>query len=328
MRNLSRYAGTVFIALTLAVVLFLAFGKIAYAGDEHRPPNRPPDRMSPPVTVEAGASSTSVADSASTSSATSESVSGAEATGGNATATGGNATQSQSLISISGAEGQVGATSADGTGDILSPSTEVTVEGDRVENNSTNVVLVPNNNTSGCMRVYGLSFGNGEGAGAFGAPFRDKACDFEQAADDAAAMGEHDIAWWWRCHKKNLYSTFKGKGETKEMAQLQCWNSMMELLVPTGHVVIEADEYDQLMAQSVQQEEFNEAVEQAEYRYAQQQNLLEELEDDHEEKERELERLKREAAALRKEQEQDESRRQRVLKQLEDTKRGSESDSQ
>lgn len=93
-----------------------------------------------------------------------------------------------------------------------------------------NAVLVPNNNTAGCLRVYGLSFGNGEGAGAFGVPFRDKACDFEQAADDAAATGAHEIAWYWRCHKPNLYKQFKERGNSREEAISSCHQKMVGLL--------------------------------------------------------------------------------------------------
>jgi len=79
----------------------------------------------------------------------------------------------------------------------------------RVENNSSNIVMVPNNNTENCLRVWGLAFGkNGESA-AFGLPFRSKKCDYEQAADDAFAQGEREIGWFWKCENTNLSKSFK-----------------------------------------------------------------------------------------------------------------------
>ena len=78
---------------------------------------------------------------------------------------------------------------------------------------------------------------------------------------------------------------------------------------PPGAVTIEEDEYNALVAQAVQKEEFEEAVERGEYRYAQQQSLIEELQEqvaEHEDDDEKLERLKQEAAALRAAQEAEE----------------------
>ena len=159
------------------------------------------------------------------------------------------------------------------------------------------------------MRVFGLSFGNGDGAGGLGYPHRDRACDFEQAADDAAAIGNHKIAWWWRCHKNNLLKTFKTRGMSDEEAQLACWNSMIQMLdndepepVPTGGIFIPEEEYETLMMAQVQQEE----LELLEDKYAQQQSLIEELQEEikeHETEQADIDRLKRQAAELRREQE-------------------------
>jgi len=96
------------------------------------------------------------------------------------------------------------------------------VEGDRVENNSSNVVLVPNNNTESCVRVFGLAFGKNGESGAVGFPWRSKACDYEQAADDAFAAGERELGWFWKCQNKNLYRTFKLDGMTNDEAKLEC----------------------------------------------------------------------------------------------------------
>ncbi len=175
------------------------------------------------------------------------------------------------------------------------------------ESNNTNVVLVPNNNTSGCMRVWGISFGGREGAAALGIPTRDEACDLELAADDAAAIGQHDIAWFWRCHKKNLYKQFDGD---KSAAIQNCHSKMMgiEADAPVGKVILGQDEYDNLILAQVQQAE----VDELEDKYMQQQMTLEELQKEVESYESEqaaIDRLKREAAALRAKQEEEEARR-------------------
>jgi len=190
---------------------------------------------------------------------------------------------------------------------------------------NTNVVLVPNNNTAGCLRVYGLSFGNGDGAAALGIPTRDKACDYEAAADDAASTGDHDIAWYWRCHKENLYKPFRDKGESAESAIVDCFAKMTEMLgvsvggsdqqVPTGYVLLLEGEHDALILAQIQQEELDEYAEQSEFRYVQQKSLIESLQQEvseYQDDTEEIERLKREAAALRKKQEAEDARRSRV----------------
>lgn len=99
---------------------------------------------------------------------------------------------------------------------------DVTVEGDSVENNSSNVVLVPNNNTESCVRVFGLAFGKNGESGALGVPWRSKACDYEQAADDAFAAGERELGWFWKCQNKSLYKTFQLDGMSKDEAKHEC----------------------------------------------------------------------------------------------------------
>lgn len=144
---------------------------------------------------------------------------GAEATGGNATIN----------IGTNGGEGGVDSRSTSSQGALSSNASNdgVTVEGDRVENNSSNIVLVPNNNTESCLRVWGISFGKDGTAGALGIPWRSGACDFEQAADDAFAAGERDLGWFWKCKSKNLFKQFKSKGDDADMAQVKCYDRMM-----------------------------------------------------------------------------------------------------
>lgn len=95
------------------------------------------------------------------------------------------------------------------------------------ENNSSTTVLVPNNNTESCVRVWGLAFGRNGESGALGIPWRSKKCDYEQAADDAFAAGERELGWFWKCQNPNLYKSFKDKGETSEQAQQDCHARMV-----------------------------------------------------------------------------------------------------
>lgn len=179
--------------IILIFVLALAMQE-AEATDNRPPDNRPPDREGQPINVQAQA--TSEAGSESTSAATS---------------------YSEGSTSSSSSQGGTASATNDG----------VTVEGDRVENNSSNVVLVPNNNTESCLRVFGLAFGrNGESA-ALGIPWRSKKCDFEQAADDAFAGGERDLGWFWKCHNKNLYQQFRQGKKNVELEIESCHARML-----------------------------------------------------------------------------------------------------
>lgn len=287
-----RQAGKIGVALLILV---------AMAVQATPPNNRPPDNRPPSGEINVNSQSEAEAAALAHASASAELQNETTVTATNtATAEGGH-----------GGDGGTGIAEAAGG---HATNEGITVEGDEFnsESTNTNVVLVPNNNTSDCNRVYGISFGNGEGAGALGVPFRDKSCDYEQAADDAAAVGNHKIAWWWRCHKPNLYKTFKGKDETKEMAQLKCWNSMVQMLEPQAAVV---DESGYMMAQVSEEQ-----LELVENRINQQQNLIQSLEKDHADKDAEIERLKHQAAKLRAEQKQQEdadaARRAAALKAL------------
>ena len=90
------------------------------------------------------------------------------------------------------------------------------------------VIMIPNNNTEKCLRIFGLAFSTQDGGGGIGFPWRSAACDFEQAADDAFAGGERDLGWFWKCQSKNLYKPFRSKGESKESAMTDCQNRMMQ----------------------------------------------------------------------------------------------------
>ena len=306
---------------TVLMALFFITAKVSYATPpDNRPPdNRPPDR--PPV---GDINVQTVNENFSQSEAEAYAQAGAEAfnqTTVTTTAQGGDGGDGGSVTVNIGGDGE------DGTGALVNDTSTNSFQGGDTNFNSestnTNVVVVPNNNTANCMRVFGLSFGNGDGAGGLGYPHRDKACDFEQAADDAAAIGNHKIAWWWRCHKKNLLKTFKTKDMSDEMAQLSCWNSMMDMLsvpgsddpLPAGQVIIPESEYQELMLAQVQQED----LELLEERYAQQQNLIDALQEEvaeHDSEQEEIDRLKRESAKLRAAQEAEEKKREDIQAQF------------
>lgn len=143
--------------------------------------------------------------------ATSEATATAEATAGSTSyAKGGEG----------GYGGEGGASSAANEGN----NTEINSS---TENNSSNTVLVPNNNTENCLRVFGIAWGKNGESGALGLPWRSKKCDFEQAADDAFAAGERESGWFWKCQNSNLYKQFKKKNVSTEMAQESCLAKMV-----------------------------------------------------------------------------------------------------
>lgn len=152
---------------------------------------------------------------------------GATGYGGNDDVT---ATAEADAIATAEAEAAAAAEAAaqaqsDATGGSATSSNDgVQVGGDtsNVENNSSTVVLVPNNNTESCVRVFGLAFGKDGSSGALGVPWRSAACDFEQAADDAFAAGERELGWFWKCKNKNLYKGFRLDGMSKDEAMHQC----------------------------------------------------------------------------------------------------------
>jgi len=85
--------------------------------------------------------------------------------------------------------------------------------------------------------------------------------------------------------------------------------------IPAGSVVITESEYDDLLVAQVAQEDFEEHAEQTEYRYAQQQSLIEALQeevDDFESEADEIERIKREQAVLKAAEEERAKRRAAV----------------
>jgi hypothetical protein len=75
-------------------------------------------------------------------------------------------------------------------------------------NESNNTVLIPNNNTEGCLRVFGLGFPTSEGSVVLGIPWRSGPCDLEASADDAFAQGNLALGWMFKCKMKALKKAF------------------------------------------------------------------------------------------------------------------------
>ena len=99
--------------------------------------------------------------------------------------------------------------------------------------------------------------------------------------------------------------------------------------VPTGMIQLTASEYDGLMLMADNSEQMEDYAEQAEYRYAQQQSLIEDLQRGHDDDDAEIERLKQEAAALRASDKEGAARRESVRQRIltKRKKDGTESDS-
>lgn len=142
---------------------------------------------------------------------------------------------------------QGGDAMATGTGTATNEGIDIDAsENNSIENNSSNTVLVPNNNTENCLRVFGIAWGKGGESGALGLPWRSKKCDYEQAADDAFSAGERDTGWFWKCENPNLYKSFKSKGESKESAKTDCLSKMTQGVNQTQMIAMLREDLDQL----------------------------------------------------------------------------------
>jgi len=81
------------------------------------------------------------------------------------------------------------------------------------ENTTTNTVLVPNNNTESCLRVFGLAFGNSDTSTVLGIPWRSGPCDLEASADDAFAQGNLVLGWMFKCKMKANKKAFGSEAD-------------------------------------------------------------------------------------------------------------------
>lgn len=127
-------------------------------------------------------------------------------------------------------------TSASNEGNSLSVN-------EKHERSAPPTVLVPNNNTARCIKVYGFSGSNVSGSAMFGWPVRDKDCDFEAAADDAFAAGERSLGWFWKCHEKSLYKPYynRQRGQSRAAAQAAATEVCQAAMVQTADAQAEID---------------------------------------------------------------------------------------
>ena len=230
----------------------------------------------------------------------------AEGGDGTATATGGaggeggaggNSDASAGAEASASAGAEAGATGGN-VGDI-------TIEGDTIPANTTHQADIELKNTPD---IVNITPGSGDDCKAhIGAnlslpglgtgvtiPLAGRECRKLKYYDRMIGQGDYNAAEIIFCSLKDVQREFRELG-------LNCRDTLSIYVVPppVGQVILTNSEYDELMAEAVQKEEFEEVVEKAEYRYAQQQSLIEELQDEvesHETEAAEVERLKRLAA--------------------------------
>ena len=178
--------------MRLVFVLLMAFGMMAHASTENEPPKKPPKTHTPPTMLQQQQ----------------QEMRQHQYQG-----------QEQANQQTVSTDLKAAASAAGGTGGSATMSTHY-------EAQAPDVVLVPNNNTERCLRVFGLGWSSQDGGGGLGIPYRSAPCDYEQAGDDAAAEGNHSLAWYWRCHKKSLYKTYRDRGESKAQAITDCHDQM------------------------------------------------------------------------------------------------------
>lgn len=124
-------------------------------------------------------------------------------------------------VNVEGLAGGAGVSSVNNEGNSLSVSSNY-------EAQAPDVVLIPNNNTERCLRVWGLSFSNQSGGGGIGVPMRSRECDLEAAADDAFAQGNIDLGWMLKCKQKSMKKAFANGGNWKQVGEKNCFSTAME----------------------------------------------------------------------------------------------------
>ena len=199
------------------------------------------------------------------------------------------------------------------------------------KNESTSLVLQGARDTADCFTKVTI------GAEGFGIGFSrsDPYCkkvrliarNIDRGNYEAAARLECTLPEWEEVygHKR----VFQRNSDQFEPGYQDCLDALTFTEEDLGAVTLPAAQYEELVAQAVQGEELEEYVEQQEYRYAQQQNAIESVRQEHEADAAELERLKREAAALREAEESRAAKRKAALAALDeddDDDSGPESD--
>lgn len=151
--------------------------------------------------------------------------------------------------------------------------------------------------TASDQKVFAIGGGWLSGNASFRFDLTDKDARVLRIAREWNAEGNHHAADKLQCSVKVVWQPF---GSPEE-----CYDALNQPEPePVGRYLSHGEYHELTMAQ-VQQEEFDEAVEQAEFRYVQQQSLIEELEKEHEEDDAEIELLKRDAAIVKAQQDKE-----------------------
>ena len=159
-----------------------------------------------------------------------------------------------------------------------------------IENTPDIVNITPGSGDSCKAHIGGTLSLPGLGTGLT-IPLPGRECRKLKYYDRMIALGDTNAAEIIFCGLKDVKAEFRALG-------LDCRDTVSIHVVPpepTGQVMVDEDEYNSLLMSQVQQEELDEYAEQAEFRYAQQQSLIEELQDeikDHDAEAAEIERLK------------------------------------
>ena len=95
-------------------------------------------------------------------------------------------------------------------------------------NESHNTVMVPNNNTEGCLRVFGLGFPTSQGSVVMGIPWRSQTCDLKDASKDAFAQGNLMLGWMLKCKMKAMRKAFG--------SEQKCLDNVIEISALTTEI--------------------------------------------------------------------------------------------
>lgn len=187
---------------------------------------------------------------------------------------------------------------------------DITIEGDTIPadtthrldaeiKNTPDIVTITPGSGDDCKAHIGFSASvPGIGTG-LNIPLPGKECRKLKAYDRAIAMRQWRAAEIMFCSLKEVKKEFKDFG-------LNCTDVLTLHITPlptpeptAGSVSISEDEYELLLMAQQQTEEFEEQQEMVADKFAQYDSLIEEREKQHADDDAEIERLKREAAALR-----------------------------
>lgn len=215
------------------------------------------------------------------------------------------------------AEGGAGGSATAATGAINNRSTGGGAEvNTRSESNS--VYLGAARDTADCYTKVQL------GAEGFGIGFSrsDAFCKKVRLIDQKVSEGNYAAAVRLECTLPEWREVYGHKRpRDRKGRETEGYRQCKKDLMPAetvGQNVTAA--YGGLVVQAVQQDEFQDSLERAEYRYAHQQSLIELLRDERQDDAEKIDRLKREAAALRRSESAAADRRAAVRAKLEPKK--------